>query len=130
MTALLKSKSISSRAVRLIPTTLFIGLASTLNCTAEVRSNFLPCSFNREIINCSVYFGKDYTNPRIVWDDGMSQIFYGRIGNGNILTDPSGGKWRYMDFRVGKSWSLKNIVNGNVIIWNGTYKGYGIYVGL
>jgi hypothetical protein len=93
-------------------------------------SSIVPCSFNREIIYCRVYFGKDWENPEIVWADGKSQIYYGRIGNNNILTDPLGGKWRYLDFEVGRSWSLTNMENGNVIIWNGTYKQFGRYVGL
>lgn len=50
--------------------------------------------------------------------------------NNTYLTDKLGGSWRYLDFDTGRSFSLKNPSNGNVIIWNGTYKGYGSYVGL
>ena len=50
--------------------------------------------------------------------------------NGRYLRDSLGGNWRYLDFDVGKSFSLSNPANGNVIIWNGTYRDYGQYVGL
>jgi len=93
-------------------------------------NEYVQCSFNRQIIPCSASFGANYTNPRIRWSDGKSQVYYGKAANNQILRDPLGGEWRYLDFSMGRSWSLTNMKNGNVIIWNGAYKDYGVYVGL
>jgi len=117
--------------LRFVAISCIIASTSLLIQRGNASANeFVPCSFNRQIITCKVSFSNDYTNPRIQWSDSKSQTYYGKAGNGNILRDSLGGEWRYLDFAVGRSWSLTNITNGNVIIWNGTYKDFGSYVGL
>jgi len=67
---------------------------------------------------------------RISWRDGKKMTYYGATINNSYLRDSLGGNWKYLDFDVGKAFSLSNPENGNVIIWNGTYREYGKYVGL
>jgi len=96
---------------------------------AKAGSEFKQCSFNYQIIPCKIASsGRKYFT--ITWIDGKKQTYYGERMNNTYLTDKLGGSWRYLDFDTGRSFSLKNPANGNVIIWNGTYKDYGSYVGL
>ncbi|MEB3159445.1 MAG: hypothetical protein VKK03_08290 [Synechococcus sp.] len=90
--------------------------------------DFTRCSFNYQIIACKL----DRVNGgiRITWIDGKRMTYYGKLRNSAFLQDTLGGSWRYLDFSMGRAFSLKNPANGNVIIWNGTFKNYGGYVGL
>ncbi len=91
--------------------------------------SFVPCSFNYQVIACKLdWLGEG--GIRITWRDGKKMTYYGARINSNYLRDSLGGNWRYVDFDVGKSFSLSNPQNGNVIIVNGTYRQYGQYVGL
>ena len=83
---------------------------------------------NDEIIPCKIQqaAGKYLT---LTWIDGKKQTYYGKRINNGCLTDKLGGSWRHLDFDMGRSFSLKNPSNGNVIIWNGTGKDYGNDVG-
>ena len=88
---------------------------------------FLPCSFNKAEILCKAVLRYDPDVLVIQWIDGKSQSYYGSRINNRLLTDRLGGKWRYMDFDMGRAWSLQNVSNGNIIIYNGTLKIYGGY---
>jgi hypothetical protein len=106
---------------------LFSALSQNLPASA---SPFVPCSFNYQVIRCTSSYGDNSIS--IIWADGKKQTYY-RLPLRNGITfyrDPLGGEWRYLDFAMGKSWSLTNTRNRNVIIWNGTYKEFGSYVGL
>ena len=104
--------------------------ATTMFAPASVLADaFVPCSFNRQVIACRLlWLGKN--RIRIIWRDGKAMTYHGVRMNGRYLRDSLGGNWRYLDFDMGKSFSLSNPANGNVIIWNGTYRDYGQYVGL
>ncbi len=90
--------------------------------------NYTPCSFNYQVINCKL--NRVPGGIRITWVDKKKMTYYGALTNNSYLRDSLGGEWRYLDFDAGKSLSLSNPNNGNVIIWNGTYQEYGQYVGL
>ena len=72
---------------------------------------------NDEIIPCKIQqaAGKYLT---LTWVDGKKQTYYVKRINNGCLTDKLGGSWRHLDFDMGRSFSLKNPSNGNVIIWN------------
>ncbi len=111
-----------------IAAVVVIGNSSMVPATVNA-AGFVPCSFNYEIIPCR----QDYRQAggiRIIWSDGKAMTYYGARRNRSYLEDSRGGQWRYLDFDTGRAFSLSNPNNGNVIIWNGTYKEYGEYVGL
>ena len=101
---------------------------SLMSAIPVKADSYVPCSFNYQVIACTTESIPG--GLRITWRDGKKMSYYGQGGNNQIYTDTLGGKWKYLDFAMGKSASLSNIKNGNVIIWNGTYREYGRYVGL
>lgn len=124
----MKSLKKVSTAIAKIITPVAIGAVLTTPNIVHAQ-DFVPCSFNYQIISCRL----DSLGPgriRITWSDGKAMTYYGAMRNNDYLRDSKGGMWRYLDFDVGKAFSLSNPNNGNIIIWNGTYRDYGRYVGL
>ena len=111
----------------------FLGIALVIGGTLfgprlAKADGYVPCSFNYEIRACKLDYLAD--GLKITWRDGKQMKYLGTPSNNTFLRDSLGGSWRYLDFDTGKAFSLTNPSNGNVIIWNGTYKMYGRYVGL
>lgn len=102
--------------------------ASVIASVPAYGDEYRPCSFNYQVIACKAT--KVRGGIRITWRDDKTQVYYGVLRNNNYLEDSLGGQWKFIDFSMGASWSLSNTSNGNVIIWNGTYREYGSYVGL
>ena len=120
---------LTSKALALALTTATAAFFGTEALKTEAGSEYKQCSFNYQIIPCKISSrGRKYLT--IIWIDGKKQTYYGERMYNAYLTDKLGGSWRYLDFDTGRSFSLKNPSNGSVIIWNGTYKDYGTYVGL
>ena len=101
---------------------------TALSIPAVRAGEFTTCSFNYQIISCRLDSVKG--GIKITWFDGKKMVYSGQMFNNAYLRDTLGGSWQYLDFEMGKAFSLKNSSNRNVIIWNGTYKMYGSYVGL
>ncbi len=114
---------------------LFCSLATTALISASFivhshanADDYRPCSFNHQVIACKLNLISG--GFRITWRDGKRMTYLGTSRNNSYLTDSLGGVWHYVDFDTGKSFTLTNSKNRNVIIWNGTYREYGRYVGL
>ncbi len=123
--------SIHFQTMKNLPAICVATLVSTslITLTPLRADGFVPCSFNYQVIACKLdYLGEG--KIRINWRDGKKMTYYGALRNNNYLRDSLGGDWRYLDFDVGKAFSLTNPKNKNVIIWNGTFREYGNYVGL
>ena len=123
--------SIHFQIMKILPAICVATLVSTslFTLTPLKAEGFVPCSFNYQVIACKVdHLGEG--KIRINWRDGKKMTYYGALRNNNYLRDSLGGDWRYLDFDVGKAFSLTNSKNRNVIIWNGTFREYGNYVGL
>lgn len=109
--------------------TVAITATSVIAASPSKADGYVPCSFNYQVISCKI----DRVSEgefQITWRDGKKMNYYGARLNNNYLRDSLGGNWKYLDFDVGRSFSLSNLKNDNVIIWNGTYRQYGQYVGL
>ncbi|WP_115071282.1 hypothetical protein [Synechococcus sp. UW179B] len=123
--------SIHFQIMKSLPAICVATLVSTssITLTPSKAEKFVPCSFNYQVIACKVdRLGEG--KIRINWRDGKKMTYYGSLRNNNYLRDSLGGDWRYLDFDVGKAFSLTNSKNRNVIICNGTFREYGKYVGL
>ena len=116
------------KLINTIAATAVVG-AAVISAHPAQADSFVPCSFNYQVIACK-FESLEPGRFRITWRDGKSMIYQGAMINSNKLRDTLGGNWKYIDFALGKSFSLSNPGNGNVIIWNGTYREYGKYVGL